>query len=317
MECSAEDEDGISDAFRILGAFKGRVISVNKKIHGVYDKMGSAQIEKYWWGSLVMQYHKHIYPGIMKRWRRHGYYNEERGTIEKGSYIALYDFLTTPIRTARQKNNALRGEFTDTDSDKTLGIEATKNILASCADFFFHIKHHYNNLPEYEKANIRRNLGDVFGVLSALCFAVFLHGIGDDDDEGWVYNLALYEADRLSSESFMFNPIGAAVEAKKLWSNPTAVQSIVGDAFNSLGIISQMIMEGEDFDPYYKSGKYAGEHKLKVYITRRIPIYRAINSIINIGDDNHYYRLGKSMLGMPVQPIGNWLGKNVFGNGGH
>ena len=47
--------------------------------------------------------------------------------------------------------------------------------------------------------------------------------------------------------------------------------------------MAQILIEGEDYDPYYHSGKYAGEHKLKVYIERRIPVWRGINSILNIG----------------------------------
>ena len=50
----------VSDALRFMAEFKGKVISVNKEIHGNYDKLSAAQIEKNWWGSLVMQYHKHI-----------------------------------------------------------------------------------------------------------------------------------------------------------------------------------------------------------------------------------------------------------------
>lgn len=86
------------DAYQLLGRFKNRVISVNKKIHGVYDRLGAAKWESYWWGGIVMQYHKHIYPGIMKRYRRQGYFNEERGTIEKGCYASIKDFLALPLR---------------------------------------------------------------------------------------------------------------------------------------------------------------------------------------------------------------------------
>ena len=52
-----------------LAELKVKAIYTNKKIHGVYDKLGRATIENEFWGSLVMQYHKHIYPGIMKRYR--------------------------------------------------------------------------------------------------------------------------------------------------------------------------------------------------------------------------------------------------------
>ncbi len=294
-----ENNSEVNDAYKILGALKGRVISVNKKIHGVYDRMGSAQIEKYWWGALAMQYHKHIYPGFMKRYRRHGYYNEERGTIEKGCYNALIDFLSIPIRKYRQ----------DMNDEELKGMEAIQNLFKNISDFCLNIKTNWQLLPDYERKNIRRNLGDVIGVLGAVAIAIGLRALGDDDDEdGIIYNLALYEADRLASESFQFNPFGAASEAKKLWSNPVAVQSIVNDVLSSMGTMAQILIEGEDYDPYYHSGKYAGEHKLKVYIERRIPVWRGINAILNIGDDNHYYKLGDNMISIiPVKDIATWI----------
>jgi hypothetical protein len=294
-----ENNSEVNDAYKILGALKGRIISVNKKIHGVYDRMGSAQIEKYWWGALAMQYHKHIYPGFMKRYRRHGYYNEERGTIEKGCYNALIDFLSIPIRKYRQ----------DMNDEELRGMEGIQNLFKNISDFCLNIKTNWQLLPDYERKNIRRNLGDVIGVLGAVAIAIGLRALGDDDDEdGIIYNLALYEADRLASESFQFNPFGAASEAKKLWSNPVAVQSIVNDVLSSMGTMAQILIEGEDYDPYYHSGKYAGEHKLKVYIERRIPVWRGINAILNIGDDNHYYKLGDNMISIiPVKDIATWI----------
>ncbi len=288
--------DGTNYAFSILGAFKGRVISVNKKIHGVYDKLGSAQFEKFWYGPLVMQYHKHIFPGLMKRWRRQGGFNEERGTVEKGSYIALWDFLCTPIRQIKDKAG-----LTDAEVEAMCGIQ---NVLKSIAEFLANINVYWNMLPDSEKANIRRNLGDVCGVLSALFVAIGVRCMMDDDDDSIMLNLALYEADRLSSEAWQYNPWGAASEFKKLWSSPVAVQSIVGDVFNSAGTLAQMLIEGDEYDPYYHSGKYAKQHKLKVYIERRIPIYRGVKSVLNIADDNHYYKLGDNMLSIiPVADI--------------
>ena len=299
LDNSAETNSDVNDAYKILGALKGRVISVNKKIHGVYDRMGSAQLEKYWWGALAMQYHKHIYPGIMKRYRKHGYYNEERGTIEKGCYNALIDFLAIPIRKYRQ----------DMKDNEVTGMEGLQNLFKHVADFCLNINTHWNLLPDYERANIARNLGDVCGVLAAVAVAIGLRALGDDDDEdGIIYNLCLYEADRLASESFQFNPYGTWVEAKKLWSNPVAVQSIINDILSSMGTMSQILIEGEDYDPYYKSGKYAHQHKLKVYIERRIPVWRGINAIANIADDNHYYKLGDNMLNIiPVKDIAEWI----------
>ena len=296
---SEQTNSEVNDAYKVLGALKGRIISVNKKIHGVYDRLGSAQIEKHWWGALAMQYHKHIYPGIMKRYRRHGYYNEERGTVEKGSYMALIDFLAIPIDQYRQ----------DMKANEVDGMKGIQNLFQHIADFAINVNLHWNLLPDYERANIRRNLGDIVGVLGAIAIAIGLRALGDDDDEdGIIYNLCLYEADRLASESFQFNPLGAWSEGKKLWSNPIAAQSLINDLLSSMNTLSQILIEGEDYDPYYHSGKYAGQHKLRVYIERRIPVWRGIKAITNISDDNHYYKLGDNMLSfVPVKDIAKWI----------
>lgn len=291
-----------SKAYKLLADFRGRVISVNKKIHGVYDKLGQAQLEKLWYGSLVMQYHKHIYPGLLKRWRKEGSFNEERGTVEKGSYIALMDFLATPWRQYKDKLG-----MTDAQVEAHEGIQ---NFIKEVVDFTTNIKLNWHLLPEHEKANIRRCFGDLLGVASALLMAIALRCMMDDEDEDSIlFNLALYEADRLASESFQFNPLGAYSEAKKLWSTPIAAQSGVQDLIQSVGLLSKMIIEGEDFDPYYHSGRFAGEHKLSVYIQRRIPIWRGIKTgFIDIVESNSYYKMGDNMLGIvPVESIVDWV----------
>ena len=287
-----------SEAYKLLANFRGRVISVNKKIHGIYDRLGQAQLEKLWYGSLVMQYHKHMYPGILKRWRREGSYNEERGTVEKGCYIALMDFLATPWRQYKEKLGM--------NDAQVETMEGTQNLLGEIVDFVTNIQLNWNLLPEHERANIRRCLGDVCGVLSALFMAIALRAMMDDDDEDSIlFNLGLYEADRLASESFQFNPLGMYSEAKKLWSTPIAAQSGLQDIIQSCGLLSKMIIEGEDFDPYYHSGRFAGEHKLSVYVQRRIPIWRGIKTgFIDIVDSNSYYKMGDNMLG--ILPVNHW-----------
>lgn len=284
-----EDNNEITTTIKALADFRGRVISVNKKIHGVYDKLGQAQLEKKWYGSLVMQYHKHIYPGMLKRWRVKGMYNEQRGTIEKGSYISLIQFLGTPIRKAKQAKDLSEGEIN--------ALESIQSIFKEALGFALNIKLHWNMLPEYEKANIRRNLGDIIGVVSAIMLVMALRSIDDDDkEESILYNLALYEADRLASESFQFNPIGIGNEAKKLWSTPIAAQSGVEDLISTMGFLSDWLFDDE-FDPTYRSGRFAGQNKFLVRLKRRIPIYRGINTgIFEITESNHYYKMGKNML---------------------
>lgn len=300
----AKHED---EAYQILGRFKGRVISVNKKIHGVYDRLGAAKWESYWWGGIVMQYHKHLYPGIMKRYRRQGYFNEERGTIEKGCYASIKDFLAMPLH--KHKFAAkLKADNNMSDSELQ-AIEGIQNIIKDYVEFATHIKTNWNMLPEYERANIKRALGDLIGVFSAICVAIALRAfVDDDDEEGLVYNLFMYEADRLASESFMYNPLGIVSEGQKLWSSPVAVQSGLEDLFHTAGFISQWIIQGEDFDPYYQTGLYAGENKLWVNIRRQIPMYHAINMVERLERSNKYYKLGDNMLSIiPIKDIADWI----------
>ena len=57
-------------------------------------------------------------------------------------------------------------------------------------------------------------------------------------------------------------------------------------------------MEGDEYDPYFVSGRYAGKHKLGVYVQRRIPYWRNIIALRDIADNNSYYKLGDNMLGI-------------------
>ena len=295
------------DAYKILGAFKGRVISVNKKIHGVYDKLGAAKWESYWWGGLVMQYHKHIYPGIMKRYRRQGYFNEERGTIEKGCYASIKDFLALPLH-KRSFTKKLQEDNNMSDANLQ-AVKGVQNIVKNYVEFALHAKTYYQIMNEYDRANIRRAFGDVCGVASAICLAIALHAAGDDDkDHNIVYNLMMYEADRLASESFMYNPVGVYAEGKKLWSSPIAAQTSISDLLATMGLISQYILQGDEFDPYYSTGLYKGENKFWVQIRRNIPIYHSINMVERLERSNKYYKLGDNMLSIvPVKDIADFI----------
>lgn len=298
------------EAYQLLGRFKGRVISVNKKIHGVYDRLGAAKWESYWWGGLVMQYHKHIYPGIMKRYRRQGYFNEERGTIEKGCYASIKDFLALPLQKANYMKK-LKAENEMTESE-VITLQGIQNIVKSYIDFALHAKLHYKTMSEYDKANMRRAMADLLCVASAICTAIALRIIagGDDDKQGLIYNLFMYEADRLASESFMYNPFGLISEGKKLWSSPVAFTNSLEDGLASFGLIAQYIIQGDEFDPYYSSGLYAGENKFEIMLKRNIPVYHSIYMLQRLERNNKYYKLGDNMLSIiPTKDIAEWFYK--------
>ena len=299
LDANSQDKE-VSDAYKLLGEFKGKVISVNKEIHGVYDKLGAAQVEKHWWGSLAMQYHKHMYPGILKHFRKQGYFNEERGAMTIGCGPALLDFLSLPIR----KMKADR-ELNDKQVE---ALESLQTLFKGYVDLATNFKTNWNILPRYQRAAILRAMGNACGAVAAIAVALATRCIWDDKEleDSTTANLLLYEADSLASQAMMYTPPFIVTEAKKLYSSPIAAQTMPSDLIKAMGIIAEGLIEGDDYNWNYTSGRYAKENKLFVLTTRQIPIYRAYSNIAGLDKSNSYYKLGKNVLGfIPVDDIAN------------
>ena len=291
-----------------LAKFKGKVVSVNKKIHGVYDRLGGARIESTWvFGSLLMQYHKHIYTGALKHFRVNGYYNESRESIERGFYVSLWDFATTEFKGLTDRTKAKANE-----DGTNLFIAGVQQVCRAFIDTFLNYKFNYATMSNAERANVRRALGELtgiaYGLLGGIAASCALLAADDDDETAKIIaNLALYQADRLSSETIMYN-IGAVSEFDKLWSSPVALGQSFKDVQSAFGFIAKYLIEGDEFNPNYTTGLYKGENKLAVYIKRQIPIYRGINRIMRLDQNNKYYKLTENMLGIiPTQSIAEWV----------
>lgn len=287
---SADKE--VSDAYKLLGEFKGKVISVNKEIHGVYDKLGAAQLEKHWWGSLAMQYHKHIYPGILKHYRRQGYFNEERGAFTLGCGPALMDFLSMPldkIKADREINGTQLG-----------ALQTLQKLFIGYVDMATNFNTNWNMLPRYQRAAILRAMGNVAGSVAAIAMSLAAHAIWDDKElkNSTLGNLLIYEADSLATQVMMYTPPFVITEGKKLYSSPIAAQTMPSDVLKAMNIIAEGLIAGDDYNWDYSSGRYAKENKLYVLTTRQIPIYRAYSNIAGLDKSNSYYKLGDNILGI-------------------
>lgn len=268
-------------------------IALNKKIHGVYDKIGAARIEFSWWGGLVMQYHKHIYPGIMKRFRSKGYYNEQTNTVEMGSYVALVNFLGRDFRgiknrIADRKNN---GEME--------AIASIQEVFKSALNCILNIKLNWKLMPQWERNACKRTLGDLYGIVSAMLMGIGIYALTDDDDEkeSEIVATALYLSDRLLSEAQMYTPWGLISEASTLWSSPIAATNGPEDLLKGIGFLAQWMFD-EDFNPTYKTGLYSGENKGWVLLKRNIPLYRVIDRLSNMTKNNSYYRINENSLNL-------------------
>lgn len=279
----------------LVAEFREKVKAVNKKIHGVYDKDGAALIESKWWGSLVMQYHKHLPTGIWKRWRRKGYYSEFRGSMERGTYQTLIDFLGTEFTNFKTRKNKKQKNGTN------IALASVQVAIESAINTFINIKFNWNNLSNWERANVRRNLAEVAGVLAACLTVMALYGLSDDDDinDDRFKASLLYLADRLYSETTMYGPQGLISEAKTNWSQPVASLAGVNDLIKAITLIPQALFD-PDYNPEYQSGRYAGMNKFEVLWKRNTVGLRNLDRILTIDKNNSYYKLEKSQIGISI-----------------
>lgn len=286
-----------------IAAFRNKVISVNHQIHGIYDKIGANQLQQSWWGALLMQFHKHLVPGFQKRFGYRlghfdGIYNETRESINKGTYVSLGEFIAMPFKKYYELN----------DSNELQAVRTLQGIAKGYADFVANLTTYYNILPEYDKTNIRRCLGEWIAITKAV--ALFVVGklmLDDDDDSTQVADYILYSADRLMSETIQYTPWGLANEGKKLYSQPVAALSIAQDNLRLLGALCSYIITGNPDDLYYNSGSYSGENKLVVNFFKQVPLVNQIIKHERLGANNSYYKVRSSPFSGLGQVVANMI----------
>lgn len=280
---------------RLVAEFREKVKAVNKKIHGVYDKDGAALIESKWWGSVVMQYHKHLPTGIWKRWRRKGYYSEFRGSMERGYYQTFIDFLGTEFTNFKSRRKALQENGTG------IALASLQVTMESALNTIYNLTLNWNNLSNWERANMKRNLAEISGILVACLVVMALYGLSDDDDinDNRFKASLLYLADRLYSETTMYGPVGLTAEVRTNWSNPVASMGSINDLIKALVLIPQALFDPE-YEAEYQNGRYAGENKFEVLLKRNTAGFRNFDRIMTIDKNNSYYKVGKSQIGINI-----------------
>lgn len=285
--------------------FRNKVLAVNHHIHGIYDKIGANILQQSWWGALLMQFHKHLVPGFQKRFGYRlghfdGVYNETRETINKGSYISLAEFITFPVRKYYELNN----------SNELEAVRTLQGLAKGYVDFFGNFVTYYNILPEYDKANLRRCLGEWIAVTKAV--ALFVVGklmLDDDDESTQIADYVLYSADRLMSETIQYSPWGMMNEGQKLYSQPVAAFSIANDNLKLLGACCSYIFTGDADDLLYQPGTCSEENKLKVNLLNQIPVANQIRKHERLGANNSYYKVRQS----PFSGLGQFIANKITG----
>ena len=290
-----------------------RAKSVNKKIHGVYDKLGAAKIERYTLGALIMQYKKHLYPGFMKHWRKKGYYNELRGTNEYGVFQSLFDWLVQDFRYKDSINNVFNAQSNSSDEESSQW--AAMNIFEKLINNALDLGINWQMLPDWQKRNVIRLSGDIGGILVALGIIMAIYALMDDDDlkKSKLANEALYLADRLYGESTMYGVIlsgGLWTEFSNFKEKPIVAMDFIYDAFKMKDYVFSYAFDHENYEPNYKRGTYKGENKMWVVLRRNIPGWRQYSQWKHITSHNNYYKVNESNFG---QTLFKNIGKSIRG----
>lgn len=77
--------------------FRQAVKFVNTNMHGNYNKLDKAMLQRTWWGSLLLMFRKHIYTGFASRYRA-GYVNYQTGNYTEGYYRTFFTGLVKQVR---------------------------------------------------------------------------------------------------------------------------------------------------------------------------------------------------------------------------
>ena len=273
-----------------------RAISVNKKIHGVYDKLGAAKIESTTLGGIAMQYRKHLYPGFMKFWQRKGNWNEHRDSNEFGIFQSMLGLFTVDQRHGSGINNMFELDEIEYD-DKFVKrfMKTFANNVKLALNSLIDIKYNWALLPDWQKRNISRVIGYLAGWALSLGMIMLIYAAFDDDDikdNNWLGSL-IFLMDRLNNESKQFTIRGLYSEFENFRNTPVVGYKVIQDIFKLLGYFKQWAMLGEDYNPNYTRGTYKGENKVAVTIRKNVPILNQYERFKHISKNNNFYKVGE------------------------
>ena len=110
--------------------------------------------------------------------------------------------------------------------------------------------------------------------------------------------------EEMNAEDFWLDLEKAGIVNRKY----AKISKLITDISNTCKVITDVIIEGEDWDPTYQTGRFAGENRFKVFTLRRIPGWAGIQSIIDLPKSNSYYKLGDNAITIfPTKKITDWI----------
>lgn len=237
-----------------LSDFSGKIRYVNQHLFGIYNEEDSINARRLILGRFLMQYRDWIPTAFRYRFGSKTT-NLEKGDMVEGYYRTLGKFMIDVGKELKQ------GQF--------------------------NLSQIYDQLEDYEKANIKRGLYELFQFLVIWGICVLLHGGGDDKNKkSWFRRFINYMATREKTELGVLTPVGVFTEGTTILKSPFANASIIDDTIN-LGIL----LYPPNYYDEIQSGDYKG-HSSAYRAFMRSPLtlwYRTIKRQIKPERSEQFY----------------------------
>ncbi len=276
----SELKQGISLNEDELANFKLRVIGINHKLHGIYNREDDALLRRSVWGRLAMQFRRYMRPTFNKRFAEKAYHENIRA-YEEGMYRTSIKYIGGAFIDSYEKHK----------EERLATMELAKKVLFEGVEGFFKDSVvRWHTMSETEKANVRRTaaeMGLLIAVLSIGYLVKNMKGDDDDDIQNKAAIFALYQCDRLVGELSTFN-FGLIRETNRLFKSPSPVFNTLEDLTKLLGATLMYPIRSEE-ERKFKSGIYHGEEKLEIYLKDMIPFLNQYQRMYYMNENNARY----------------------------
>tara|TARA_R110002020_G_scaffold380110_3_gene591303 strand:- start:749 stop:4765 length:4017 start_codon:yes stop_codon:yes gene_type:complete len=235
---------------------------IYSELHGQYDSELQSQLQRNAVGKMIMMLRKWMLPGLERRYRgissihiskdklqdKDKFYSQVRMQNLEGNYASAARMLWTMVSATKE------GKF--------------KNAYQNT----------WENMTDYEKANVRKTTMELALMVGALVASNILYNLAkdlDDDERKTVFYTTFYLRRFYSELSFYVNPM----EAIKILRTPAATVSMIestGRLLTQAGIDSWGIVSGEGVERYER-GPRKGDPKIFKKATQLMPILKNIN----------------------------------------
>lgn len=241
---------------------KREIWDINEHLHGAYSDQNRNMAQRYWMGAMLHMMRKWIRPGARRRW----------GGV--GKLVRTWDFSgDATLRYNYQTQEAVEGYYVTLW--RTLG-----RIVQDARHDQLTWTGRWDELTDYEKANIKKAVGELTLTVIAAGSAMVLEGLSegaDDEDEDKYWFLA-YQTHRLFTElSFYWNP----KETLTILRHPMPTATMME---NTVKLFYQILEPGER----YERGSRTGELKIWKRLEDLTPWYHQYDRLKHMDESYKY-----------------------------